>query len=760
LIVNNTYQSITETLKIYFIRIIVLIFICLPISGNSFAFSEQELSEENDTIFDSLSAALKIENVDTSKIKLLNDLAWHLAPTNVEKSILYADSAIQLAARSNWDLGKANAYNNKGEACRNKGLFEESLENHQLALNIFTKLNNFASIAKTEGDLGITYFNLSDFSKSFKHFDTALDIYKFMHNHDGILNVSGYIGVVFSNFNQHEKALEYFEKALKIAKETNNKSKIAVQLNNIALVYVDLKQYNNSINHYKMAMEIFNELDDDFNYSIALGNIGIPYTELKNYSKASMSFRKSIKLARKLDDNYGIAHQYGNLGELYLKMNNDHNLKLIDDKNIDYIEKSIRYLKLSIAEFGYLGALDDQKDYLIMLSDAYSEAGNYKSSLGSYKEAKEIQDSIQAKENLNVTASLEIKQELHNKENEIIILNQDKEYQAMIKKVVIIFAFLVLLIAGLIFYFYKKKQNDNIFLENNILKRQEIERTLRSNEKELTKHKNNLEILVKDRTIKLESEIDEHKQTEGALLMAVERAEIANNAKSVFLANMSHELRTPLVGILGYSDLLTTIVKDEEAREMANGINRTGNRLLNTLSLVLDLARIESDKFEIEITHVDVIKELKETYQNFKGMADQNNLKLMLELHSDCFILDTDVGMLKVILDNLVNNALKFTAEGEIRIVSDIVYLENNPRLILKVSDTGVGIKKKDLPIIFEEFKQLSEGFTKDFQGSGLGLSITKKFVNLLGGTILVESEYGKGTTFTISFPTEIKAVA
>jgi signal transduction histidine kinase len=141
-------------------------------------------------------------------------------------------------------------------------------------------------------------------------------------------------------------------------------------------------------------------------------------------------------------------------------------------------------------------------------------------------------------------------------------------------------------------------------------------------------------------------------------------------------------------------------------------------------------------------------------------MAEKKNLKLNLNVHRDTFIHSTDLSMLKVILDNLVNNAIKFTNEGEISLISDITYVDGSAQLLLKVSDTGVGIKKEELHLIFDEFKQLSEGFTKDFQGSGLGLSITKKFVELLGGKINVESELGKGTTFIISFPIEIKAVA
>ncbi len=713
-----------------------------------------------DEVLDSLTIALKNAKNDSTKITLLNTIAWHLAPSDMDKSIVFADSAIKISNKNNWKIRKAKALNIKGEALRNKGLFEEALIQHKFALKIFNELNDASNIAKTESAIGIAYFNLSDFSKSFNHFDSALEIYRKLEDQDGILNSYGYIGVVLSNFKQHDNAIKYFETALQIARETKNVGKVAIQLNNLGLTFVELKEYTKAISYYKEALREFKSINDEFNYSIVLGNIGIPQSNLLDYDGAIKSFEESLELAIKLGDNYGIAHQHGNLGELYLKMEKDTKLKLVSNEGGVFLEKAIKHLKLSIAEFASNGALEDQKDYLIILSNAYKYSGNYKNALESYSEANILQDSIQAKENLKLTASLEIKQELENKEKEITILNQDKEYEAMLKTAITIFSLLIMFIAGLIFYFFRKKQKDNVLLQKNIVIRQEVENSLRINETELTKHKNNLEDLVKDRTKKLESEIFDHQQTEQALLKAVERAEIANNAKSIFLANMSHELRTPLVGILGYSDLLTSIVEDEDAKEMAEGINRTGNRLLTTLSLVLDLARIESDKYEIDIKEIDVIKQLKETYGAFKGLAEKKNLKLVLDLHSDRFVQNTDPGMLNVILDNLVNNALKFTKNGEVRIVSNVDYNENNPRLIIKVSDTGVGMKQKDLPLIFDEFKQLSEGFTKDFQGSGLGLSITKKFVDLLGGIITVESEQGKGSTFTISFPIQIKAVA
>ena len=713
-------------------------------------------SETNNKLVDSLIYKLNKEKNDTSKVNLLNKISWNLAPIDIEKSIIFADSSIKLSEKIDWKIGKAKALNNKGEALRNKGSFEEALKQHKSSLQLFIELNDLDGQAKTESNLGITYFSLSDFSKSFSHFDNALELFKKLNKPDGILNSYGYMGVLFSNFNQHDKAIDYYKKALEIAVKLNNKSKMATQYNNLGIEYNELRKYSESIFYYNKAIDFFNQENDEFNYSIALGNIGIPYTKLKRYSEAKSAFYESLKFAKKLDDEYGVAHQYGNIGELYLAMNEDKNIR----DTVNYLHKAIDYLKRSVKEFELVGAIEDQKDYLEILAKANNKFRNYQEAYNELNNVIKLKDLIQSKENLKVTAGLEIKQELENKENEIVILNKEKEFEIMMKTAISIFSFLVVIIAFLILYFYRKKRKDNFILKDTILQKEEIEKILRSNEIELTNHKVNLEKLVSDRTIKLEKEITEHKKTEEALSVALDNAEIANKAKSVFLANMSHELRTPLVGILGYSDLLQSILEDEEAQEMAEGINRTGKRLLNTLSLVLDLARVESDMVEVNIKEIDLIERITDTYKNFKGLAERKKLRLNLNLHADKYIYSIDEGMFNVIIENLINNAIKFTKEGEIIVTSNVEYMEDKPKLIIKVIDSGIGIKQNDIPLIFKEFKQLSEGFTKDFQGSGLGLAITKKYIDLLGGEIKVESEFGKGTTFKLIFPVKIQKAA
>lgn len=244
------------------------------------------------------------------------------------------------------------------------------------------------------------------------------------------------------------------------------------------------------------------------------------------------------------------------------------------------------------------------------------------------------------------------------------------------------------------------------------------------------------------------------------MVIAKENAEAASNSKSTFLANMSHELRTPLVGILGYSDLMRSMLDDPELKEMAEGINRTGKRLLSTLSLILDLARLESNLVEVNADPIDIIQEIKETCTSFKGTLSNKKLGFEINVHAETFMIDMDSSMFRVILENLINNAFKFTSKGEIKIITSIENDSFNSSFVLKVQDSGIGISKSQIPMIFKEFKQLSGGFTKDFQGSGLGLAITKKYIELLGGKIEVESELGKGTTFIISFPIKIQSAA
>lgn len=713
-----------------------------------------KIKDKADLVFDSLITDFNSESSDTIKINLLNEISWYYAPTNFEKSILFADSALALSRKVKWKKGEAYALKNKGEALRYKGEIKNALLNHEVSLSIFEVLKDNTGIASLNSNIGIAYFMLSDFPRAFEYYSKALEITKEIGANKGVLKNLSLIGVLFYTFSRYEEALDYYNSALKIARSIKSEDDIALQLGNIGLTQIKLEKYKDAISNLNEALVLFEKNNDKYNYSIFSGNIGIAYLRMNNYDKADDHFQYSLEISKEINDKYGIANQYGNLG--MLKLENYFNIK--EAKSLSSRSKLLidaeKYLKQSLDEFDKLGILENQSYFTLKLANLYKEKKDFKKAL-IYNEAYiKLQDSLFSAETNKKMAEMGVKQNLMLKEMEIELLNKENVYQRVIREILIGIALVFVFVSIVIYYQYSNKRKQNKILEENIKDREAAEAALRNNEIELNKHKNNLEMLVRKRTSELEEEISERKRTEEDLLIAIDRVEAANKAKTVFLENMSHELRTPLVGILGYSDLLASEVEAKELKEMADGINRTGNRLLNTLSMVLDLARIESDKFEINVDRVDIRRELTEIYENFKGAVAVKNIDFELNVADNVNEVFTDANIFKIIVENLVNNAIKFTKEGSISINSEIIEEKSKEYLKVDIVDTGIGIRKNEIPIIFREFKQLSEGTLKDFQGTGLGLSISKRFIEHLGGKLSVESEFGVGSKFSIKIST------
>ncbi|MFA6125869.1 MAG: histidine kinase N-terminal 7TM domain-containing protein [Bacteroidales bacterium] len=243
------------------------------------------------------------------------------------------------------------------------------------------------------------------------------------------------------------------------------------------------------------------------------------------------------------------------------------------------------------------------------------------------------------------------------------------------------------------------------------------------------------------------------KEAHEELVLAKEKAEEASRVKSTFLANMSHEIRTPLNGILGFAELILTESTDQEIQKYSDIILSSGNRLLQTLSQILDLTRVESGKLDLMIDTVQVDKVIDEVIYLFSPTAKKKDLFIERQHGSVHLTLRLDDQLFRNSLINLISNAIKFTSQGGITISSAVEFTRGMRFGTIRVSDTGIGIQEKYFDTIFEDFKQVSEGVKRKYEGTGLGLSLTKRFVELSGGFIRVESLPGFGTTFILSFP-------
>jgi PAS domain S-box-containing protein len=235
--------------------------------------------------------------------------------------------------------------------------------------------------------------------------------------------------------------------------------------------------------------------------------------------------------------------------------------------------------------------------------------------------------------------------------------------------------------------------------------------------------------------------------------------EKAYRLKSEFLANMSHELRTPINALIGYTALMLDRIYGELTPKQVEGLTRiqaSSQHLLALINDILDLAKIEAGKMPVHLEPTGLRPILVEVAAQIEPLVRRKSLEFRVDIDEHIPLLYTDPTKVKQIVLNLLSNAVKFTSHGAVSLSAAPVGAD----LVIRVSDTGIGIRPQHLEVIFEEFRQVDQSRTREYGGTGLGLSITRKLISLLGGRVAVESEYGTGTTFTVTLPLHSESVS
>ena len=260
--------------------------------------------------------------------------------------------------------------------------------------------------------------------------------------------------------------------------------------------------------------------------------------------------------------------------------------------------------------------------------------------------------------------------------------------------------------------------------------------------KELREAYDSLEIKVSDRTKELAE--------------ANARLQELDRLKSMFLASMSHELRTPLNSIIGFTGLLLMGMAGEmndEQKKQLGLVKNSANHLLDLINDILDISKIEAGRIELDIEEFNLMQLINEILQESAPLVKSSEVKLAGKAADNIF-LQSDRRRVKQVLMNLVSNAAKFTEKGSILIEA---LMKSDDIIKISVTDTGIGIPAEDLNKLFKPFQQLDMSSSKKYEGTGLGLHLSSRLAALLGGTIEVSSEYGKGSIFTFSVPIDIK---
>ncbi|MGK9367427.1 two-component regulator propeller domain-containing protein [Melioribacter sp. Ez-97] len=270
------------------------------------------------------------------------------------------------------------------------------------------------------------------------------------------------------------------------------------------------------------------------------------------------------------------------------------------------------------------------------------------------------------------------------------------------------------------------------------------------------KRQNELESLIREKTLlneKLVQEINERKEIEKELLVAKEKAESSEKLKSEFLAQMSHEIRSPINTILNFVELIRESIdadNNEMLKESFDSIDKAGDRIVRTIDLILNMSELQTGSYEIKYKNINLSNLLEDLSLEFEHKARKKNLDFILNIKDADLVVYADEYSITQIIVNLTDNAIKYTFRGKIEITA---YRNDDTKdVVLKISDTGIGISKEYLPHLFSAFSQEQRGYTRQFEGNGLGLALVKRYCEINNADISVESEKGVGTTFTVIF--------
>ncbi len=255
--------------------------------------------------------------------------------------------------------------------------------------------------------------------------------------------------------------------------------------------------------------------------------------------------------------------------------------------------------------------------------------------------------------------------------------------------------------------------------------------------------------------VSVATDLTEKKKLEEELIRAKEKAEELSSLKSYLLMNFSHEFRTPLTGIMGYAQYLMLQRDEPELKEIGSIFYQSGYRLLTTLNLIMDYSKIETGILTVKPNEFDLVTVVEDLVKLYSMFFKEKNLMVQFHTEFEQISMYQDEAMIRSVVASLISNAFKFTQKGEIEVKVTQLQRNGTEQVEISIGDTGIGISEEHLEYIWKEFYQVSQGLSREFEGSGLGLTVAKKFVELMGGEINVSSKVGVGSTFTIILPTK-----
>jgi len=647
---------------------------------------------------DSLQALIKTKT-GIEKADALLSLAEYYQNVDPRKGLKVASEALSISEELNYARGKANSYANLGEMYINLSDFNTAMKYHRKALEIREASGDKHGTALSLNSVGGTFEHLAKYDEAMKYY------YKAIANEEANsdtkeLSVSySLVATLHYILQDYPRALEYCTKALKIREELNDRNGMANSYELMGLINYDFKRLGESLKYHRLALNVKSQLNDRIGIAGSYQNIGMVYRLMEKYDLAISFFNKAIQLRVALGDKRGIAASLTSIGEVY-------NTQGEKQAALDHFLKAFK-IRVEI------------KDKRGIVRSYFHLSNQYKT-MGDYKKAFEYQmlyhtykDSLERARTLQKLNTLDMQYQNEKKDKEIALLQKENVNQKLVRKSLVAGFLFVTVIALGIFFAYRAKRKTNCLLEE------------------------------KNREINIRQE---------ELERLNEELKISNATKDKFFSIIAHDLRSPFFGFLGISEELamnSANLSREEVSEYAGIINQSAKKIFNLVNNLLEWSLLQSGRIDPEFAELNIYDEVESIKDLFISSALNKSISIYNEVQS-CQAAYADKKMVETVLRNLVSNAIKFTATGgriSVRSKSEGEHLE------ISVSDTGIGMEKEVIEKIFSIDSARSAKGTHGETGSGLGLILCRELIEKNGGKVSVESQLGKGTTFTFTLP-------
>ncbi|MEZ5197265.1 MAG: tetratricopeptide repeat protein [Bacteroidales bacterium] len=578
-------------------------------------------------------------------------------------------------------------------------------------------------MGECSNNIGRIYRFLGNFPTALEYHLTALSVYKSIEDFSGIATSLINTGVVYRNLGQTEIAIRNYQEALSLSREYQDKENTVYALLSLGNIHWYDDQNDKALNYYEEALRISQEegFEGDSPAGI-INNIGNVYRNKNEFDKALSYYRQSLDISKNIGDKNLIATTLKNIGVTY--------------KESGKLSQAIEYFNESKDIAQQIHLLRVLRETLDQLSQTYTLLADYKKALEYFIEFSKLNDSLFDKETSEKISMLQLKYAIKETEQENKIEAKDLELKiSKVKNTRNIIIFITLLAISLMVvlwsrYRLKSKAHEELRLLNAELEKR-----------------------VEERTKQLREE-NEHRR------IAQEQAELANETKNRFLATISHEVRTPINAIIGFCDLTIKSDIDPEHQLNLKRVKDSSVHLLALIKDILDYSQIESGQMVLKSSTFDITKLVESVVNAFYLDAISKEIKLSLEIdHSIPKFVVGDPDALRQVLYNLIGNAVKFTDNGEVRVEvkqEKCSAGDEFARINFSIKDTGIGISKLKQKLVFLDFTQGDSTSHRKYGGAGLGLTISKYFVELMKGKIYVESEKGKGSNFVFSIELQV----